>query len=135
MAITRQRRASDRGLAGLWRRLNRSEEQLAADQVAAHVFQDTVAGVIPIADCQVGAPVVVSGMVRALMLRPTSAVPAVEIDLFDGTSSVSVIWLGRRRIPGIAAGRRLTVHGRLAGTEAHPVIYNPQYELRPAPHD
>ncbi len=133
MAITRERSAPHEGLRGLWRRLNRTVEQVAAAEVAAHVRGDV--GVVPIADCEIGTPVSVTGLIRSLELHPSGGVPAVEADLFDGTSSVRVMWLGRRRIPGITPGRRLTVHGRLAGTDAAPVIYNPRYELRPAPHD
>ena len=82
-------------------------------------------------ECSLGTPVCVEGLVRGITLKPIHESAAVEIDLFDGTSSVLVKWIGRRRIPGIAPGRRLVVHGRLAGTEQRPVIYNPRYELRP----
>ena len=82
-------------------------------------------------ECTVGSPVCVEGLVRAVTLRPIDESPSVEIDLFDGTSSVTVRWIGRRRIPGITPGRRLVIDGRLAGTELHPIIFNPKYELRP----
>ena len=36
---------------------------------------------------------------------------------------------GRRRIPGIEPGRRLTARGRFAAFEGRQVIYNPWYEL------
>ncbi len=51
--------------------------------------------------------------------------------LYDGSGSVTVIWLGRRRIPGIDAGRTIVVRGRLTCNTDNPTIYNPRYELKP----
>jgi hypothetical protein len=70
-------------------------------------------------------------MVRSMTIRPRSTVPALEIDLYDGSGSVTVVWLGRRRIPGIDPGRKLTVRGRLTCNTEEPTIYNPRYELKP----
>jgi hypothetical protein len=53
-----------------------------------------------------------------------------EADLWDGTGSVTLVWLGRRDIPGIAPGRRIVVRGRLSTIKGEPTIFNPQYELR-----
>ena len=130
MPITRDRGVTRRGLAGFWKSLTRTATQLEADQVAEHVRHGASMST-PMSECSVGSPVCVEGLVRGITLRPLGESPAVEIDLFDGTSSVSVKWIGRRRIFGIAPGRRLVVHGRLAGTERQPIIYNPRYELRP----
>ena len=44
-------------------------------------------------------------------------------------SSVTLVWLGRRRIPGIEPGRTVTARGRFADVEGKRVIYNPWYEL------
>jgi hypothetical protein len=56
-------------------------------------------------------------------------VPTLEAELFDGSGSVTLVWLGRRRIPGIEPGRTLTARGRFADVEGKRVIYNPRYEL------
>jgi hypothetical protein len=55
-----------------------------------------------------------------------------EAELWDGTGQVTLIWLGRRDIPGIEAGRRIVVRGRLASLKGERAIYNPSYELQPA---
>ncbi len=39
----------------------------------------------------------------------------VRAELFDGTDSVMLVWLGQRRIPGIESGCTLRVHGRAIG--------------------
>ncbi len=71
------------------------------------------------------------GIVRTLTLTPSDRAPELVVELDDGTGSVRVVWLGRRRIPGIEAGRSMIVRGRLTCHTDHPTIYNPRYELKP----
>jgi hypothetical protein len=55
----------------------------------------------------------------------------VKAELFDGTDTVTLVWLGQRRIPGIESGRTLRVHGRLGKLEnGSKAIYNPHYEIQ-----
>ena len=69
------------------------------------------------------------GTLRSVTLRPRGGVSALEADLYDGSATVTLVWLGRRRIPGIEPGRRLTVKGRLSCQEGSRLLYNPRYEL------
>lgn len=69
------------------------------------------------------------GSLRSVTLQPRAGVPALEAELFDGTGSVTLIWLGRREIAGIQAGRRIRVEGLVAVNDGHAVMYNPRYEL------
>lgn len=69
------------------------------------------------------------GTLRSVTLRPRGGVPALEADLSDGSGSVLLVWLGRRRIVGIEPGKRLTVHGRLGVRDGQCVLFNPRYEL------
>lgn len=71
------------------------------------------------------------GTLRAVTLRPRGGVSALEADLYDGTGTVMLVWLGRRRIIGVEPGRQLTVHGRLGCHDGTKVLYNPRYELSP----
>ena len=48
----------------------------------------------------------------------------------DVMASVWLVWLGRRHIPGIEAGRMLSATGTLGLYDGAPAIYNPWYELR-----
>src|SRR5215831_15551890 len=86
----------------------------------------------PIAESQDRQVVDVAGMLRAVTLRPHGTSQVMEADLWDGTGSVTLIWLGRREIAGIQPGRRIVVHGRLTCVRGERAIYNPSYELRPA---
>ncbi|MBS2536183.1 amino acid permease [Catenulispora sp. NF23] len=92
-------------------------------------------GATPIADCPDRERVVVSGTLRTVRLRPRAGVPVLEADLWDGTGSVTVSWLGRREIPGIAPGRRIVVRGRITTVGGQRAVYNPIYELRPGAAD
>lgn len=75
--------------------------------------------------------VVVQGTLRTVTLRPRGGVPALEAELYDGTDSINVVWLGRRRIGGISPGRGLRVEGRIGVQDGTRIMYNPRYDLRP----
>lgn len=69
------------------------------------------------------------GVLRSVTLRPRNNVPALEAELYDGTGSAQVVWLGQRRIAGIEPGRRVRLEGLVSFRDGRPVIYNPRYEL------
>lgn len=71
------------------------------------------------------------GTLRTVTLRPRGGVPALEADLYDGTGSLTIVWLGRRRIAGIEPGRSLQIEGRIGSHEGQRIMYNPRYELMP----
>ena len=75
-------------------------------------------------------PVVVAGTLRQVVLRPLAGVPTLEAELYDGTGTVTLVWLGRRRIRGLDPGRSLVASGRLTQRDGKPTVFNPSYELR-----
>lgn len=103
------------------------EEQEARDLRSEHA-QD---GVSRIADAPDREMVWLRGTLHTVSLRPRGGVPALEADLGDGTGVVTLLWLGRRRIAGIEAGRSLSAHGRIGVQDGRRVMYNPRYELMP----
>ncbi len=40
-----------------------------------------------------------------------------------------VVWLGRRKVPGIDAGTEVSVEGMLTQSHGLPTIFNPRYEI------
>jgi hypothetical protein len=116
-------------------RLRRALARLAVDddELASRELQGEVAqaGATALDCCTRGEPVCVAGTLRAVTLRPRAGTPTLEAELYDGTGSVTLIWLGRRRIGGIECGRRLVARGRLTAHEGRPTIYNAAYELQP----
>ena len=71
------------------------------------------------------------GTLRTVTLRPRGGVPALEAELYDGTGTITVVWLGRRRISGIAPGRSIEIQGRIGQHDGQRIMYNPRYELMP----
>lgn len=88
-------------------------------------------GATPICDLPERELVKVAGTLRTVTLRPRAGVPALVAELYDGSGSLLLVWLGRRRIPGIEPGRALSCYGRVTRDGALRVIHNPRYELRP----
>ena len=119
--------------------LTAGRESLHAAEVRAEINEITPqtgpGRCTPIAESQDRQVVDVAGMLRAVTLRPHGTSQVMEADLWDGTGSVTLIWLGRREIAGIQPGRRIVVHGRLTCVRGERAIYNPSYELRPAAGD
>lgn len=76
-------------------------------------------------------PVTLRGTLRSVTLMPRGEVPTLEAALDDGTGTVTLVWLGRRRIAGIEAGRALSATGRIGVHDGRRIIYNPRYELMP----
>jgi amino acid transporter len=85
-----------------------------------------------IKDCDERQVVSVAGTLRAVTLRPRGTSLTMEAELWDGTGEVTLVWLGRRDIPGIEAGRRIVVRGRMTSIKGERAIYNPSYELKSA---
>lgn len=87
------------------------------------------AGVVVIADAADRERVRLRGTLRTVTLRPRGGVPALEADLYDGSDSLTLVWLGRRRIAGIEPGRTIEVSGRIGRYDGARIIYNPRYDL------
>jgi hypothetical protein len=115
------------GLRRFLRRLTSSKEELDAEELQ----KDTGAeGATPIAQCGERRRAQVAGTLRTVTLRPRGGAPALEAELYDGSDVVNLVWLGRRRIPGIEPGRRLRAEGLVSLQDGRKVIFNPRYELR-----
>lgn len=117
------------GVRRLFRRLVASDSELdAADLQQASAR----AGATPVVECPRGQRVTVSGRLTSVVYTPRTNLPTLEAELFDGSGTVTLVWLGRRRIPGIEPGRSLSAEGRLAVRDDRKVIYNPRYSLEPS---
>lgn len=71
------------------------------------------------------------GTLRSVECNGKGCSGGVKAELFDGTDTVMLVWLGQRRIPGIESGRTLRVHGRIGKLDnGGKAIYNPHYEIQ-----
>jgi hypothetical protein len=122
----------DGSTGGRWRRLVRrltsDLNELDADDLCRRADES---GATRAVDCACGEEVTVLGRLRSVELCPRDAVATLEAELYDGTEGVTLVWLGRRRIPGIEPGRSVRARGRIAVRDGRKVLYNPYYELQP----
>jgi RecJ-like exonuclease len=112
--------------ASLLHRLTASASRLDAERLRDQVVQRAC---VPVQELQLGSRVQVVGRLRAVVYTPSETVPTLEAELFDGTDSIDLVWLGRRRIPGLEPGRRVVARGRVGVHNGRKTIYNPWYEL------
>lgn len=110
------------------RRLTSSDEELHAEEMRGRTAER---GCISVSACLDREPASVHGTLRTVTLRPRAGVPALEAELWDGSGTVTLIWLGRRRITGIEPGRELIATGRVAIVDERAQLFNPRYELIP----
>ena len=73
--------------------------------------------------------VVLRGFVTALTMEPRGGTPWVEATFSDGSEAITLIWMGRREIPGVNAGREMKVEGRVLMVEGERRMYNPRDSL------
>ena len=89
------------------------------------------ADVTPIGDLRPREEAAVVGEITSLRIVPREGSPWLEATISDGTGSLVVMWTGRRRIAGVAPGKRLVVSGRGSpyGKHGRLRLLNPRYEL------
>jgi hypothetical protein len=110
------------------RRLTADDDEIEADDLRSRV---ELHGACPICDAPERTPVTLHGTLQTVTIRPRGGVPALEAELYDGTATAYVVWLGRRRIEGIRPGASLVVEGRIGDVGGKPTMYNPAYRLLP----
>lgn len=124
---TRQQGAFRRAL----HRLTTPEHVLDAEQRQEDAVEH---GGTPVRRCADRQLVCVVGMLRTVTIQPRGQSPSLQAELWDGTGSVDLVWIGRRRIPGVEPGRVIRAEGRITqhdGPDGRRVMFNPRYELRP----
>ena len=109
------------------RRLTAGRDQLHAEELQEEICNVSAKLIADVEDREIAE---VAGTLRTVTLRPRGPSLTMEADLWDGSGCITLVWLGRRDIPGISPGRRIVVHGRVARIKGELTIYNPVYELR-----
>ncbi|WP_418002196.1 OB-fold nucleic acid binding domain-containing protein [Mycobacterium sp. PDNC021] len=115
-------------LRRLTRRLTEDLEQSDVQELNDEALNT---GAMRAVDCTRGQEVTMVGTLRCVETNGKGCSGGVRAELFDGTDTVMLVWLGQRRIPGIESGRTLRVHGRLGKLDSGAkAIYNPHYEIQ-----
>ncbi len=117
-------------LSRLGERLTKSVHQIEA----AELIQDSDRhGSTRMSDLKDRQVATVTGTVRAVTLRPRVNVPALVVDLYDGSPDHQPDLAGPpHTIRGIEPGTYLRATGRVTFTRGIATIFNPAYEIVPA---
>ena len=85
-------------------------------------------GATPIGDVHWREKVTVQGRVKQVQVG-TAAGRSLEVQLFDETGGVRLLFFGRTRIPGLVPGAVVRATGRVGEYKGHLALANPRYEL------
>jgi amino acid transporter len=86
-------------------------------------------GTIPIGRAARRQRVTVAGRIRAVRVHPRSGVATLECALDDGTGEITLVFLGRRHVAGLAPGVFVAATGTVGDRGGRAEILNPEYEL------
>jgi amino acid transporter len=85
-------------------------------------------GVTPIGEVSWKQKVTVEGRIKAMQVG-TTAGRSLEVQVFDGTGGVRLLFFGRTDIAGIEPGTVVRATGRVGEYKGHLALANPYYEL------
>ncbi len=119
-------------MAGFWRRMTGALAASTQDLEDVELQESTGRlGASRIGDIQDRELADVSGVIKSLTLPPVGTVPALTAELYDGTGTLTLVWLGRRSIRGVEPGAFLRAQGRVTYRRGVATSFNPQYEILP----
>jgi hypothetical protein len=78
---------------------------------------------------------VVEGHVRALRVTAVSGSPSLEVELWDDTGGISLVFYGRTNASGITTGSHMIAEGMVGEQRGRLAIANPAYRLLAEPDD
>ena len=108
-------------------RMAETDEQRYADEIQE--WSATVPGTVRIRDAATRSRVKLAGVVRRITVRPLEGSESLEALIDDGSGEVTVVWMGRRSIPGVNLGTRLVVEGVLGEQRSERRLVNPKFEF------
>lgn len=105
-------------------RLTAPVDQLDREQLSEFCEEQ---GFTPIKEIEPRSRVATGGEVRSVRIVPRAGAAALEVTISDGTASATAVFLGRRKIAGMAPGRRVALQGMVARDGKQLLLYNPDY--------
>ena len=109
-----------------WRGLLKSNQELDAEELLA---ESAETGADPVQEIHRGELAHVRGVIKSVILRPEGSTPVFQADVFDGSGTILVSWLGRRAVRGVTPARHIDVRGRVTESDGRRTICNPEYQL------
>jgi amino acid transporter len=89
----------------------------------------SVPGTTPIAQLYPRQKAKVAGRVRSVTVKPWGDTASLEVELTDDHSTLTLVFLGRRQIAGLAPGSRIVAEGTVGELRGRPGMVNPEYEF------
>ncbi|WP_373461639.1 hypothetical protein [Pseudarthrobacter sp. W1I19] len=99
-------------------------------------------GDVPLSQLPVKGRVVCRGWIESVTYVPTDQTAEFSAIVSDADARhrttgaaagrparLRVVWLGRRRVPGIDAGTEVRLEGMLSPVQGLPTMFNPRYEI------
>lgn len=111
----------------LAQRMRESDEQRLAEEI--HAWASNIPGAVPIAEAEPRSRTKLAGVIRRITVHPIEGHESLEAQLADGTGVITVVWMGRRTIPGLTLGTRIVVEGLVAEQHHGRRIVNPSFEF------
>lgn len=113
-------------IRGWWRQLTKTNAELDAESIKAEALR---AGANTVEEIRSGESVRVRGVIKSVSLIPEGATPVFEADIFDGSGTLVVRWMGRRSIRGVTPGKSIELEGRVTEIGGRRTVCNPEYWL------
>ena len=112
----------------IFSRLAESDESRLAEETRE--WACGVPGVTPIAEIPLRKPARIAGEVRRITVFPMEGNESLGAVISDGTGEVTVVFMGRRVLPGLNLGTRVIVEG-VAGEQRDGTrrMVNPKFEF------
>ena len=110
-----------------FRRMSESDELRYAEEIEK--WSGSIPGTVRIREAPLRDRAKLAGVVRRITVRPLEGHESLEALLYDGTGEVTVVWMGRRTIPGLDLGTRVVVDGLIAEQRGERRVVNPSFEF------
>jgi RecG-like helicase len=111
----------------LFNRMAESDEHRYATEIEQ--WCTSIPGTTRIRDATTRERVKVAGVVRRITVNPLEGHESLEVLLYDGTGEITVVWMGRRSIPGLTLGTKVVVGGVLGEHRGQRRLVNPAFEF------
>jgi cytochrome c-type biogenesis protein CcmE len=117
------------GVRRFLHRVAESDEERLREEILA--WASEVPGAIRIADAPIRTRVRLAGVVKRITVHPEHGLEALEAVITDGSGEISVLWMGRRTMPGLTLGSRIVVEGVIGEHRHGRRMVNPSFEFTP----
>jgi RecG-like helicase len=115
------------GVRRFFHRMAESDQQRLNQEIEAWAAE--VPGAVPIAEAPTRERVKLAGVVKRITVHPEHGLEGLEARIVDGSGEMSVMWMGRRAIPGLGLGTRVVVEGVIGESRQGRRMVNPSFEF------